>query len=144
VQSEHTANVGTPIYMAPELITDEEVGTCGISMVAVYAFGILMWAVLITRTTPYVKVCKERRLTIWTLVSCVCLSAPQGPLASEGTDGSCIGSSGLAGLEMGTVVGGWWTMTKPQGGSHKATKTQGLRPGARRLLASRLNGPGGY
>jgi hypothetical protein len=38
---------------SPELITsmitDEEVGTCGISMVAVYALGTSMWAVLITK-----------------------------------------------------------------------------------------------
>jgi serine/threonine protein kinase len=70
VQSEQTANVGTPIYMAPELMTDEEVATCDISMVDVYAFGILMWAVL-TRTKPYDKVCKARRLNIWALVSCL-------------------------------------------------------------------------
>jgi hypothetical protein len=61
--------VGTPIYMAPELMTDEEVGTCDMSMAGVYAFGILMWAVLITRTEPHDNVCKERGLSRWLLLS---------------------------------------------------------------------------
>jgi serine/threonine protein kinase len=81
VQSEQTANVGTPVYMAPELMTDEQVATCDISMVDVYAFGILMWAAL-TRTKPYDKVCKERRLNIWALVSPTNVTFCPAPLPS--------------------------------------------------------------
>jgi hypothetical protein len=57
--------------MAPELMTDEEVGTCDISMVGVYVFGILiMWAVLITRTEPHDKVCKEQRAEAQYMATC--------------------------------------------------------------------------
>jgi hypothetical protein len=56
--------------MAPELMTDEEVGTCDIPMADVYVFGILMWAVLITRTEPHDKVCKEQRAEAQYMATC--------------------------------------------------------------------------
>jgi hypothetical protein len=77
--------VGTPIYMAPELMTDEEVGTCDISMVDVYVFGILMWAVLITRAEPHDKVCKVWWPIIWPLLRRVCLPPPPPPAAAADT-----------------------------------------------------------
>jgi serine/threonine protein kinase len=65
--SDKTTNIGTPIYMAPELMTAEASSVYG-SKVDVYAFAILMWAVL-TRTRPYESSVMKKRLTLWALVS---------------------------------------------------------------------------
>ena len=40
--SEQTANIGTPVYMSPELMTDSNTCLCDGAMVDVYAFGILV------------------------------------------------------------------------------------------------------
>ena len=50
--AEKTTNVGTPAYMAPELMVDARDATYDSRLVDVYSFGILIWAVL-TRTKPY-------------------------------------------------------------------------------------------
>jgi serine/threonine protein kinase len=64
--AEQTANIGTPVYMAPELMVDSGQADYDGSLVDVYAFGILMWVVL-TRTKVYEKVCRERKLNVWSL-----------------------------------------------------------------------------
>jgi serine/threonine protein kinase len=46
-RAEQTTNIGTPVYMAPELMADNKVMTeYDGAMVDVYSFGILMWAVM--------------------------------------------------------------------------------------------------
>jgi serine/threonine protein kinase len=63
---ENTTNIGTPVYMAPELLTEARTAKYDGAMVDVYAFGILMWAVL-SRTKPYERAVARRKLNVWTL-----------------------------------------------------------------------------
>jgi serine/threonine protein kinase len=65
---EETANIGTPVYMAPELMSEDAAVICDGAMVDVYAFGILMWAVF-TRSKPYERTMVGKRLGVWELVS---------------------------------------------------------------------------
>jgi serine/threonine protein kinase len=65
--AEQTTNVGTPVYMAPELMTDDaHIGKYDGSQVDVYSFGILMWAVL-TRSKPYETSVASEHLNVWAL-----------------------------------------------------------------------------
>jgi serine/threonine protein kinase len=64
---EKTPNTGAPVYMAPELMSDSRSTEYDGSLVDVYSFGILMWAVL-TRTKPYAAVSDKRNLNLWALV----------------------------------------------------------------------------
>jgi serine/threonine protein kinase len=64
-QGEKTANVGTPLYMAPELMSSAKHTTYDAS-VDIYSFGVLMWAVL-SRDQPYSKEVKRDRLNLWSL-----------------------------------------------------------------------------
>jgi serine/threonine protein kinase len=65
-KAEMTANIGTPIYMAPELMADANTVAYEGVLVDVYSFGILMYTVL-TRERPYEKLVRSQRLNIWAL-----------------------------------------------------------------------------
>jgi serine/threonine protein kinase len=62
----NTANVGTPLYMAPELMSNDTAAWYNGMLVDMYAFGIFMWAVL-TGTKPYARLVTRRQLNSWTL-----------------------------------------------------------------------------
>jgi serine/threonine protein kinase len=65
-EDEHTSNVGTPVYMAPELMSDD-LGTLTYGpQVDVYAFGVLMYVVL-SGGRPYTALVKSQGLTVWGL-----------------------------------------------------------------------------
>ena len=63
---EMTANVGTPVYMAPELMADSRDAEVAGPLLDVYSFGVMTWAVM-ARAKPYRKLCEERRLNMWSL-----------------------------------------------------------------------------
>jgi serine/threonine protein kinase len=64
--AEHTSNIGTPVYMAPELHTGSGKQELRADLTDVYSFGIMMWAVL-ARERPYRKEVAERGLNLWKL-----------------------------------------------------------------------------
>ena len=64
--SEMTSNIGTPVYMAPELMNADSATSLCSGSVDIYSFGILMYAVL-TRKKPYEKMVREKRWNIWAL-----------------------------------------------------------------------------
>jgi serine/threonine protein kinase len=64
--SEITSNIGTPVYMAPELMNVDSATSLCSGSIDIYSFGILMYAVL-TRKKPYEKVAREKRWNVWAL-----------------------------------------------------------------------------
>jgi serine/threonine protein kinase len=64
--TEITSNIGTPVYMAPELINVDSATSLCSGSIDIYSFGILMYAVL-TRKKPYEKMAREKRWNIWAL-----------------------------------------------------------------------------
>ena len=64
--SEITSNIGTPVYMAPELMNADSATSLCSGSIDIYSFGILMYAVL-TRKKPYEKMVREKRWNIWAL-----------------------------------------------------------------------------
>jgi serine/threonine protein kinase len=68
VLEQQTGNIGTPVYMAPELMIDSAWtdGTEAGNMLDVYSFGILMWAVC-TRERVFERMVKQRRWNLWSL-----------------------------------------------------------------------------
>jgi serine/threonine protein kinase len=64
--SEMTSNIGTPVYMAPELMNADSATSLCSGSIDIYSFGILMYAVL-TRRKPYEKMVRENRWNIWAL-----------------------------------------------------------------------------
>jgi serine/threonine protein kinase len=67
LMQEMTTNIGTPIYMAPELM-DESSRRAEYdgAMVDVYSFGLVMYA-LFSREKPYYRLINQEKLNIWTL-----------------------------------------------------------------------------
>ena len=61
-----TSNLGTPVYMAPELMNADSATSLCSGSIDIYSFGILMYAVL-TRKKPYEKMVREKRWNIWAL-----------------------------------------------------------------------------
>jgi serine/threonine protein kinase len=61
-----TTNIGTPVYMAPELLSADSTTETIPAMIDVYSFGVLMWAVM-TRERPFEREMTERSLNIWAL-----------------------------------------------------------------------------
>jgi receptor-interacting serine/threonine-protein kinase 1 len=64
--AEKTANIGTPVYMAPELISDNRASEYDGAKVDVFSFGVVMWAIF-AQKKPYEKAAKSRGLNLWTL-----------------------------------------------------------------------------
>jgi serine/threonine protein kinase len=64
--AEQTANIGTPVYMAPELITDTRIGGYDGAKVDVFSFGVMMWAIF-ARKKPYEMIAIQKGLNLWTL-----------------------------------------------------------------------------
>jgi serine/threonine protein kinase len=67
---EMTANIGTPIYMAPELMSDANTVDYVGEPIDIYSFGILMYFVL-TRERPYEKEVRKKRLNVWALIDLI-------------------------------------------------------------------------
>eukprot|EP00935_MAST-01C_sp_MAST-1C-sp1_P000738 g738.t1 len=75
-QMELTANIGTPVYMAPELMTDhatvgpKSMGAAGAEwkpqLLDVYSFGVLLFVAL-SRSKPYQRMVRESRMNLWAL-----------------------------------------------------------------------------
>jgi serine/threonine protein kinase len=63
---EKTTNIGTPVYMAPELMVDSRSAQYDGALVDVYSFGILMWAVL-AKEMPYESMLRAKEVNIWGL-----------------------------------------------------------------------------
>jgi serine/threonine protein kinase len=61
-----TSNIGTPVYMAPELMDEDYATILCSGSIDIYSFGILMYAVL-TRKQPYEKMAREKCWNIWAL-----------------------------------------------------------------------------
>jgi serine/threonine protein kinase len=61
-----TANIGTPVYMAPELMVESAVAEANGAMLDVYSFGVMLWEIM-ARESPYAKLAKQRRLNLWSL-----------------------------------------------------------------------------
>jgi serine/threonine protein kinase len=64
-----TANIGTPVYMAPELMSDSNysnhIETNG-RLLDVYSFGVMLWEIL-AREKPYEQMARQRHLNLWAL-----------------------------------------------------------------------------
>jgi serine/threonine protein kinase len=68
--SETTSNIGTPVYMAPELMNATSATSLCSGSIDIYSFGILMHAVL-TRKKPCEKMVREKRWNIWALCDAI-------------------------------------------------------------------------
>lgn len=64
-QGEKTANVGTPLFMAPELMSSDD-DTEYNAQIDVYSFGVVMWSI-ISREVPYLREVKKLHLNLWSL-----------------------------------------------------------------------------
>jgi serine/threonine protein kinase len=69
-QAEMTTNVGTPLFMPPELIRFDlvERTTAAGAMMDVYSFGLMLWAIM-TREKPFMKTIAKHRFDLWGLAN---------------------------------------------------------------------------
>eukprot|EP00935_MAST-01C_sp_MAST-1C-sp1_P001113 g1113.t1 len=66
-----TANIGTPVYMAPELMVADSSDVEGApELVDVYSFGVFVFAVL-TQQKPFEKLVRKKRMNLWALRSSI-------------------------------------------------------------------------
>jgi serine/threonine protein kinase len=96
--SEKTTNIGTPVYMAPELMSEDVSLQYDASLADVYAFAIVMWMVL-ARERPFHEMLHKQRIGLWGL--CELISSGTRPDLYEtersySTDGA--GPAGTPGV----------------------------------------------
>ena len=84
---DHLYPAGTPVYMAPELMSNDRNIEGRPELVDVYSFGVLIFAVL-AREKPYEMLVRTKRMNLWTLRSAIAddNTRPDGEHAKEKLD----------------------------------------------------------